>query len=138
HIRFSMWTHRLFATLFSVFAVLALIIAGVGIYGVISYSVGQRTQEIGIRMALGADQTSVGRMVTLQAAKLTALGIVLGLIGAFGVTRLMASQLFQVSPTDPPTFTIVCVLLAISGIGAASVPALRAARVDPMVALRYE
>jgi putative ABC transport system permease protein len=138
HVKFSMWTHRLFTSLFSVFAVLALIIAGVGIYGVMSYSVGQRTQEIGIRMALGADAGSVVRMVTMQAVWLTGIGIALGLVAAFLVTRLMAAQLFAVSPTDPPTFTIVCVLLALSGVVAAAVPAMRAARVDPMVALRYE
>ncbi len=138
HVRFSMWTHRLFTSLFGTFAVLALLIAGIGIYGVMSYSVGQRTQEIGVRMALGADPAAVVRMVTLQAVRLTLLGIALGLAGAFGLTRFMATMLFQVSPTDPPTFTIVCVLLALSGIVAAWLPALRASRVDPMVALRYE
>jgi putative ABC transport system permease protein len=138
HVAFSMWTHRLFTSLFSVFAVIALLIAGVGIFGVMSYSVGQRTQEIGIRMALGAEPGSVVRMVTLQALKLTGIGIAIGLAAAFGVTRFMAAQLFEVSPTDPPTFTVVCVLLALSGVIAAWLPAMRASRVDPMVALRYE
>jgi ABC-type antimicrobial peptide transport system permease subunit len=78
------------------------------------------------------------RMVTWQAMKLTLIGVAIGLAGAFAVTRVMASQLFQVSPTDPPTFTVVCVLLMFSGVLAAWLPAMRASRVDPMVALRYE
>jgi putative ABC transport system permease protein len=138
HIRFSMWTHRLFLSLFIAFAALALVIAAVGIYGVMSYSIGQRTQEIGVRIALGAEPAAVVRMVTLQALKLTAFGIGFGLAGAWAVTRLMAAQLFEVSPTDPPTYVVVGVLLALSGVVAAWLPALRAARVDPMVALRYE
>jgi putative ABC transport system permease protein len=138
HIDFSMWTHRLFTSLFAVFAVMALVIAGVGIYGVMSYSVGQRTQEIGIRMALGADQGSVVWMVTLQALWLTGIGIALGLFGAYFTSKAMAGQLFGVSPSDPPTFTAVCVLLALSGVVAAWVPAMRASRVNPIVALRYE
>ena len=138
HVNFSLWMSRLFTSLFAVFAVIALVIAGVGIFGVMSYSVGQRTQEIGIRMALGADPGAMVRMVTWQALVLTLWGVVLGLVAAFGVTRLMAAQLFQVSPTDPPTFTVVCVLLMFSGVLAAWLPAMRASRVDPMVALRYE
>jgi len=138
HVAFSMWMHRLFTSLFTTFAVIALVIAGVGIFGVMSYSVGQRTQEIGIRMALGAEPGAVVRMVTVQALKLTVIGIVLGLVAAFGVTRFMESQLYGVSATDPPTFTVVCVLLALSGVIAAWMPAMRASRVDPMVALRYE
>ncbi|MEO5618297.1 MAG: ABC transporter permease [Candidatus Eisenbacteria bacterium] len=138
HVAFSMWMHRLFTSLFGTFAVIALIIAGVGIFGVMSYSVGQRTQEIGIRMALGAEPAAVVRMVTMQALMLTGIGIVIGLAGAFAVTRFMESQLFGVSATDPPTFTVVCVLLAVSGVVAAWLPAMRASRVDPMVALRHE
>jgi len=138
HVRFSMWMNRLFSTLFGVFAMLALVIAGVGLYGVMAYSVGQRTQEIGIRMALGAEPASVVRMVTIQALKLTGLGIAIGLAAAFGVTRVMAAQLFNVSPTDPPTFSVVCVLLVLSGVMAAWLPAMRASRVNPVVALRYE
>ena len=138
HINFSLWMSRLFTSLFAVFAVIALLIAGVGIYGVMSYSVGQRTQEIGIRMALGAEPGAMVRMVTWQAMRLTLIGVLLGLVAAFGVTRLMAAQLFNTSPTDPPTFTVVCVLLMFSGVIAAWLPALRASRVDPMVALRYE
>jgi putative ABC transport system permease protein len=138
HVRFSMWTHRLFMSLFTTFAILALLIAGIGIYGVMSYSVTQRTQEIGIRMALGADQAAVVGMVTMQALKLTLLGVIVGLAGAFGVTRFMQGMLFNVSATDPPTFTIVCVVLALSGVIAAWLPASRASRVNPVVALRYE
>ena len=138
HIDFSLWMSRLFTSLFAVFAVIALLIAGVGIFGVMSYSVGQRTQEIGIRMALGAEPGAMVRMVTWQAMRLTLIGVLIGLVAAFGVTRLMAAQLFNTSPTDPPTFTVVCVLLMFSGVIAAWLPALRASRVDPMVALRYE
>jgi len=138
HVSYSLWMSRLFTSLFAVFAIIALVIAGVGIFGVMSYSVGQRTQEIGIRMALGAEPGAMVRMVTWQALVLTLWGVGLGLVAAFGVTRFMAAQLFQVSPTDPPTFTIVCVLLMFSGVLAAWLPAMRASRVDPMVALRYE
>jgi putative ABC transport system permease protein len=138
HVKFSMWMHRLFSSLFGTFAVIALLIAGIGLYGVMAYSVTQRTQEIGIRMALGADGGSVVRMVTIQAMRLTILGIGIGLAGAFAVTRVMAAQLFKVSPTDPPTFTVVCLLLVLSGVTAAWLPALRASRVNPVVALRYE
>ncbi len=138
HVKFSMWTHRLFTSLFGVFAVIALVIAGVGIFGVMSYSVSQRTQEIGIRMALGAEPAAVVRMVTMQALRLTGVGIGIGLAAAWGVTRFMQSQLFGVNATDPPTFTVVSVLLVLSGVTAAWLPALRASRVDPMVALRYE
>ena len=138
HVRYSMWMNRLFSTLFGTFAVLALVIAGIGLYGVMAYSVGQRTQEIGIRMALGAEPGSVVRMVTMQALRLTGLGIGIGLVGAFLLTRVMTAQLFNVSPTDPPTFTATCVLLILSGVVAAWLPATRASRVDPVVALRYE
>ena len=125
-------------TLLAIFAALALLLAAVGLYGVLAYSVAQRTQEIGIRMALGAEPGAMVRMVTGHALKLTLLGVGIGLAGAFVVTRAMAAQLFEISPTDPPTFTVVCVLLMFSGIVAAWLPALRASRVDPMVALRYE
>ena len=138
HVRFSVWTHRLFGSLMAVFAVLALIIAAVGLYGVMAYSVAQRTQEIGVRMALGAKGGDVVRLVVGQALRLTLLGTGIGFAAAFALTRGMASQLFGVSTTDPPTYAIVGVILALSSVLAAWVPAYRATRVDPMRALRCD
>jgi len=138
HVRYSVWTHRLFGSLMAVFAVLALIIAAVGLYGVMAYSVAQRTQEIGVRMALGAQSRDVVNLVVGQAMRLTLLGTGIGFAAAFALTRGMASQLFGVSTTDPPTYAIVGVVLALSSVLAAWVPAYRATRVDPMRALRCD
>ena len=138
HLRHALWENRIYVSLMLVFAVLALVIAAIGIYGVMAYSVAQRTQEIGIRMALGAARSDVLRLVVGQALRLTVLGVGIGLAGAYGVTRLMASVLFGVSPNDPPTFIGVTVILGLSAIVAAWIPADRATRVDPMVALRSE
>jgi putative ABC transport system permease protein len=138
HIAFSMWLSRLFMGLFTFFAALALLIAAVGLYGVMSYSVAQRTQEIGIRMALGADRQRVVGLVVGQATQLLLIGCGIGLAGAWGLTRVMAAMLFGVSPSDPPTFAGVALILAATGMVAAWVPAQRATRVDPMVALRTE
>lgn len=137
-LHFSLWVRRLFGTLIGAFGVIALVIAAVGLYGVMAYSVAQRTQEIGIRMALGADAAGVQRMVVGGALRLTLLGVGIGLAIALGTTRFMAATIQSVSPTDPPTFTIVTVLLMMSGLLAAWVPSLRATRVDPMRALRAE
>lgn len=137
-LRFALWVRRLFASLIGVFGALALVIAGVGLYGVMAYSVSQRTQEIGIRMALGAEASGVLKMVIGQAFRLTLVGIAIGLAAAFAVTRFMTAAIQGVSPTDPPTFTVVTLLLAFSGLLAAWVPAWRATRVNPMVALRCD
>ena len=134
----AMWENRIWVSLMTVFATLALIIAAVGIYGVMAYSVAQRTQEIGIRMALGAARQDVLRLVVGQAMRLTVIGVGIGLAGAYAVTRLMASVLCGVSATDPPTFVGVTVILGLSAVFAAWLPAERATRVDPMVALRTE
>jgi putative ABC transport system permease protein len=129
---------RLAAQLTSVFAAVALALAAVGIYGVMSYAVAQRTQEIGIRMALGAGEEGILQMVLKNGAALALVGVAIGLGLALGLARLIASMLFQTSATDPPTFSIVPLLLLAVALFACWLPARRAARVDPMVALRYE
>jgi predicted permease len=134
----SLASQRFSMAVLGIFALLALALASVGIYGVISYLVGQRTQEIGIRVALGANRSDVLRMVLGDGMKMTLIGVVIGLAAAAGLTRLMASLLFGVSATDPLTFIAVAILLSIVAFAACYIPARRAMRVDPMVALRYE
>ena len=134
----SISPRRFSATLVGVFAVLAVVLAAVGIYGVMSYTVSQRTQEIGVRMALGAQLTSVRRMILGQTLKLTLIGVALGLAGAFVVARFLTSLLFGVGVYDPLTFLGVAVLLVAVALAASYVPARRAMRVHPIVALRYE
>ena len=131
-------TRRFNALLFSVFAALALVLAVTGVYGVLSYSVSQRTHEVGIRMALGAGRRDVLRLFIGHGMRLVLLGLVIGLGGAFALTRLMSSLLFGVSTTDIATFVVVAVGLTLVGIFACYLPARRATRVDPLVALRYE
>jgi len=137
-IRDSVATRRFALTILILFAVLALVLAVSGIYGVISYSVTQRTQEIGIRMALGARATDVLRLVLKEFMRLTVVGVALGLVGAYLLTRLMTSLLFGVTPTDVTTFVLVSITLSLVALVACLIPARRAARVDPLVALRYE
>jgi putative ABC transport system permease protein len=124
--------------LLGIFAGLALVLAAVGIYGVMSYSVAQRTREIGIRMALGAQRSDVMKMTIGQGLRLVLTGVAIGLAAAFVLTRVMSTLLFGVSPTDPVTFISISIVLVSVAVLAGYVPALRATRVDPMFALRYQ
>jgi putative ABC transport system permease protein len=134
----SLARRRLYMILLGVFAGAALLLAGVGIYGMASYSVSQRIREMGIRIALGAERGDVLRLVLGQGARAALLGILFGIATAVALTRLMASLLFGVRATDPLTFAEVAVLLALVALVACYIPARRAMRVDPMVALRHE
>ncbi|HJU74533.1 MAG TPA: ABC transporter permease [Gemmatimonadaceae bacterium] len=136
--RLSYWQYGLFGWMFGIFGVIALILAAIGVYGVISFGVSQRTQEIGVRVALGASRRDVLRMVVMHGMVLAAAGILIGAVGAFGVTRVVRSLLINVSPTDPLSFGWVAVFLAVIVAVASYFPARRATAVDPIVALRSE
>ena len=134
----SIWQPRLYAMLFVVFAGGALVLALIGIYGVMAFLVQTRTHEIGVRMALGATARDVFKLIVGRGMKLTVFGIVIGVAGAIGLTRLMHSLLFNTSATDPFTFIVIAILLSVAAFLACYIPARRAARVDPLTALRYE
>jgi len=134
----SVSTRRVTLILLGLFSGLALVLAAIGIYGVISYSVAQRTHEIGIRMALGADRSGVLRMILAQGVKIAAVGVVIGMAASLGLTRLMVKLLFDVSAADPLTFAAVALVLVLVAMLACYIPARRALRVDPIIALRYE
>jgi putative ABC transport system permease protein len=129
---------RFYTLLLGLFAATALVLAVAGLYGVLSYSVNQRLHEIGVRMALGACRSDVLRMIVRQGLFLTLVGLVLGIIGAFALTRFLTSVLYATQPTDPPTFIVVSLTLVAVALLASYIPARRATKVDPMVALRYE
>jgi putative ABC transport system permease protein len=129
---------RLSAALLGAFAMLALVLAAIGLYGVLSYSVSQRHREIGVRMALGADRGDILRLVVRQGLVLVLAGVLLGVAGALGVTRFLETLLFGVSPNDPATYAAICALLVAVAFLACWIPARRASRVDPMSALRFE
>jgi len=124
--------------LLSIFGGVALVLAAIGIYGLMAYSVQQRTQEIGIRMALGADRSTIRKLVVWQGMRLALVGVVVGLAAAFGLTRLIASFLFEVKPWDPAVFVTVPIILSAVALLAVLLPATRAAKLDPMQALRVE
>ena len=134
----EMATDRMFSGLLMIFSAVALVLAAIGLYGIIAYTVARRTHEIGLRMALGAGRSDVLALVMRRAVALTATGIAIGLAAAFAVTRMLGSLLFEIDPHDPLTFGGIAVLLALIALAASYVPAYRATRVDPVVALRYE
>jgi ABC-type antimicrobial peptide transport system permease subunit len=137
-IAMTMGEPRFQARLLTTFALVALALTIVGVYGVLAYSVAQRTREIGVRMALGAQSADVFGMLLRKALVLISAGILIGGAGALALTRVLEKFLFEVKPADLPTFAAVTVILALSALAACYLPALRAMRVDPMVALRYE
>ena len=134
----SVSSHRYRTLLLGLFAVIALVLASTGIYGVMSYSVSQRTHEIGVRMALGARRFDVLRLILQQGMALVVLGLIIGILGAIGLTRVMSSVLYEVTPKDPVTFVVVALFLPVVALVACYIPARRATKVDPLVALRYE
>jgi ABC-type antimicrobial peptide transport system permease subunit len=131
-------TRRFAVVLLGIFGGLGLLLAAIGLYGVLAFTVSQRTREIGIHMALGAPARDVMFMVMKQGMSLVLVGVVVGVAGAYAATRAMRSLLFEIGPTDPLTFAVVLVLLGFVGLIASYVPARRATKVDPLVALRYQ
>jgi ABC-type antimicrobial peptide transport system permease subunit len=132
------WQFRIFAYMFGIFGAAALFLAGIGVYGVLSFSVSQRMQEMGVRMALGASRAAVLGLVVRQGVMLASVGVMAGLVGAFGITRVIRSLLYDVTPTDPLSFGGVTLFLVGIAVLASYLPARRATNVDPIVALRND
>jgi putative ABC transport system permease protein len=137
-LRSSLYSSEVSATIVGSLGLIGLMLAAIGLYGVVSYTVAERTREIGIRMALGAQQSDATTLILRQALVLTAMGIALGLVCAFYATRLLEGMLFGVSLRDPLTFAAVIALMCAAALLASYIPARRASKVDPMVSLRYE
>ena len=133
-----LWPLRIFGSMFAIFALVALILASVGVYAVVAQAVNQRTHELGVRVALGASSAAILRMVFARGMRQMALGLAIGLAAAFGVTRVIGALLVGVSPTDPITFGAVALVLTLAAVAGCAVPARRAMRVDPAVALRHQ
>jgi putative ABC transport system permease protein len=134
----SYWQFGLFGSMFATFGVVALLLASIGVYGVLAYSVSQRVQEIGVRMALGAERVNVLTLIVGQGLRLASIGVVLGLIGSWGVTRFIGSLLYNVTATDPVSFAGVAAFLTLVAAVASYLPARKAMAVDPIVALRND
>ena len=134
----TVWQSHVWGLLFAIFSGIALVMAAAGIYGVMAYFVTQRTREIGIRMALGAQWRDVLTLILKSGMTLVILGLTVGLAGALALTRLMSNLLFEVSPTDPITFGAVAFSVILAALLACCIPARRATKVDPLIALRYE
>jgi putative ABC transport system permease protein len=134
----SLGQRRFQLTIVLLFAGTGLLLASIGIYGVVAYSVAQRTAEIGVRMALGADATSIHSLVIRQAVLPLVPGLVVGVVASLAIQQLVASLVFDISPRDPLTIAAVCGLLTVIAIGAAFIPSRRATRISPVIALRYE
>jgi putative ABC transport system permease protein len=134
----SYWEFGLFGRMFGIFGFIALVLASIGVYGVLSYSVSQRVQEIGVRMALGAERRDVLVLIVGHGLRLAAVGVVLGLVGAWGITRVIGTLLYNVTPTDPVSFAGVAMFLTMTAVLASYIPARRAMAVDPIVALRND
>jgi putative ABC transport system permease protein len=132
------WSHGLYGALFAFLAAIALLLAAVGLYAVVAHAVGRRTQEIGVRMAMGATSADVLRLVLKQGLAPVGLGVMIGLIGSLGVTPVLRSLLVDVSPADPLTLIGASIVLVAVGVLGCLIPARRAMRVDPAVALRHE
>jgi len=132
----SFWEKRLFGFMFATFGAIALLLASIGVYGVLSYSVSQRRQEIGVRVALGAERGDVLRLIVGHGLRLAAIGVVFGLAGAFATTRVIRTELYNVTPTDPVSFVGVAMFLTLVALLASYIPARRAMAVDPLIAIR--